>query len=93
MSIPVTPIESGLEFAPTRIDRLSSEVGGFLCDQVCRFKRPYEDKHHMIFGEELSKDERRLKSNPDYIVNPICRCIHESIHATWDRSEPLTNER
>lgn len=88
----IIPLYTQEEYAPT-VD-LQEELGEELrClrERDCLYSNPFEDRHHHIFGEDLSEVEQLLRSHPDFISN-VCRCLHQQIHRTWDRSEPITDE-
>lgn len=80
----IVPLDTELDVAPTNPEQLGEMLGGFACQQACRFKRPRSDRHHLIFGEHDEAVEA-LRSLPEFIIR-ICRCKHEVIHATWQRS-------
>lgn len=81
------------EYAPITYDGLVEAVGSLACDpnRECTQRYPFNDRHHLIFGEDLTEAERLLKSHPDFIVN-VCRCVHQAIHNRYDRSEPVSDD-
>lgn len=89
---PVLPIRTELPTAPTG-EALIEAVESFECrrENDCRYTNPYKDRHHEIFGSDLTDAEELLKSHPDFISD-VCRCIHQRIHRTWDRSEPISDD-
>lgn len=89
----IPPIRSEYEFAPTDKDRLASLLGGFFCSRSvdCRIQNCHQDRHHMVYGQDLSDPETMMKSHPD-MIEPICRWKHQQVHRTWDRSEPISDD-
>ena len=83
------PLRTELAHAPVAPD-LVQELGALSCDGECRYHQPRVDRHHTVFGSDLTEAEQLLRSHPDFILN-MCRCLHEQIHRTWDRSEPLSD--
>lgn len=81
------------EYAPTSYEGLVEAVGSLACDPDRECFQPYEyqDRHHLVYGKDLSEAERLIKSHPDFIIN-ACRCAHMIIHKNWDRSEPVSDE-
>lgn len=92
MPRPVIPITTGLQYAPVG-EAFSEQFPqtGCLRERDCRFTNPFQDRHHQIFGQDLSEAEQLLMTHPDFITT-MCRDMHMSIHRTWDRSEPLSDD-
>jgi len=89
----VPPLWTELEHAPTDKNHLERLLGGFACsrDVQCRVQNCYEDKHHMVFGQDLSEAEIEAKSAP-FSTQAICRWKHQRVHVTWDRSQPIEGD-
>lgn len=83
----IVPLETERDYAPIQRDELSDIVGGFACQQECRFKRPKQDRHHLIYGRH-DAETLAHRSSSEFIIR-MCRCKHEQVHATWERSEEV----
>lgn len=80
------------EFAPNNRDAFIEALGNIACEGECHLAVCMQDRHHLVFGKDLSEAERLIKSHPDYIVPNVCREKHEQAHKRWNRSEPLSDE-
>lgn len=83
-------LETERVFAPTSREEILE-----LIDQVpiadYHYHVPTHDRHHHIFGADLSEAERLLRSHPDFITT-IPRLAHMCIHKTFERSEPVSDD-
>lgn len=83
---------SSERLAPVIRHELVSFLGEISCSGECSLQACTQDRHHQIFGSDLTEAERLLKSHPDFILPNICRDKHMKIHKQFDRSEPLSDE-
>lgn len=81
-------LPTDLEFAPITREGLEEAIGSLACDGDCAYNTPRQDQHHLLFGD-LSESEQVLRTHPDFKAT-ICRCLHECVHKTWTRSEPVS---
>lgn len=96
----IPPLRTELEYKPVDVDRLSAILGGLSCQTTegCRIQNCFTDREHLISSNPsrgvapLTEVEQMLKSHPDFIIPSICRWKHERINATWDRSEPISDD-
>lgn len=96
----IPPLRTELEHKPILRDHLEQVVGGFSCarEVECRMQNCFQDTEHIISAnpaqgaEPLTEVETMMKSHPDFIVRSICRWKHMRINATWNRSEPISDE-
>src|SRR5690242_7150232 len=80
------------EYAPAHRDDFVEAIGSLACEGECNLQACMADRHHLIFGTDLTDAEKLLKSHPDFIVPQVCRDKHEKFHKRYDRSEPLSTE-
>ena len=78
--------------APVIKDELVSYLGSVSCSGECNLAVCMQDRHHTIFGSDLTEAEKLLKSHPDFILYSVCRDRHQTLHKQFDRSEPLSDE-
>ena len=85
-------MERGNEFAPNNRDDLLEMLGSTACSGECFLAVCTQDRHHMVWGTDLSDAERLLRNHPDFILPQVCRAKHETLHKRFDRSEPVSDE-